>query len=316
MYYRELNEDDESTFSAKFTPSESALNLEVNFYERGLFPPGAYHSEGHQDGMGVCLYLALMKRLFGDEFSFALLDDVVMSVDSGHRYQFCKLLKKHFPNTQFVLTTHDRLWAEQMKSAGLVTSKNSLTFHNWSVDTGPLAESSMEIWEEIGAALEKGKVEIAALSLRRHLEYFASHQCDQLGARPQFKADGAYELGDLLPAALSRMKELLGKAANAAQSWGNDEDKALAVSLKKSLSESSASSQVEQWVVNKTVHYNSWANSGKKDFGPVVKAFKELLDLFHCGTCDSWFYATPKNRPESLRCSCGAINLNLNAKPK
>jgi len=37
--------------------------------------------------MGVCLYLALMKRLFGKRITFALLDDVVMSVDAGHRYQ-------------------------------------------------------------------------------------------------------------------------------------------------------------------------------------------------------------------------------------
>jgi ABC-type cobalamin/Fe3+-siderophores transport system ATPase subunit len=117
-FYRAINEDDEATFTAKLTPSEGKLDFDVNFYERGLFPPGAYHSEGHQDGMGVCLYLALMKRLFGDRFTFALLDDVVMSVDAGHRYQFCKLLKTHFPDTQFIITTHDRLWAEQMKSAG------------------------------------------------------------------------------------------------------------------------------------------------------------------------------------------------------
>ena len=96
-FYRTINEDDEVKFTAKLTPSEGRLDLDVNFYERGLFPPGAYHSEGHQDGMGVCLYLALMKRLFGDSFTIALLDDVVMSVDSGHRYQFCKLLKTHFP---------------------------------------------------------------------------------------------------------------------------------------------------------------------------------------------------------------------------
>ena len=68
-------------FTAKLTPSEGKLGLDVNFYERGLFPPAAYHSEGHQDGMGVCLYLALMKRLFGDRFSLSLLDDVVMSVE-------------------------------------------------------------------------------------------------------------------------------------------------------------------------------------------------------------------------------------------
>ena len=35
----------------KLTPSEGKLEFDVNFYERGLFPPSAYHSEGHQDGM-------------------------------------------------------------------------------------------------------------------------------------------------------------------------------------------------------------------------------------------------------------------------
>jgi recombinational DNA repair ATPase RecF len=129
-FYRAVNEDDEGEFTAKLTPTAGSLGLDVNFYDRGLFPPAAFHSEGHQDGMGVCLYLALMKRLFGKRFTFALLDDVVMSVDAGHRYQFCKLLKTHFPNTQFVITTHDRLWAEQMKSAGLVTGKTSISFHS------------------------------------------------------------------------------------------------------------------------------------------------------------------------------------------
>lgn len=137
-FYRAINGEDESTFTAKLTPSEGSLGLDVNFYERGLFPPAAYHSEGHQDGMGVCLYLALMKRLFGDRFTFALLDDVVMSVDADHRYQFCKLLKTYFPDTQFIITTHDRLWAEQMKSAGLVTAKTSIAFHSWTIDTGLL----------------------------------------------------------------------------------------------------------------------------------------------------------------------------------
>jgi recombinational DNA repair ATPase RecF len=105
-FYRAINDSDEATFTAKLTPSAGSLDLDVNFYERGLFPPAAYHSEGHQDGMGVCLYLALMKRLLGARFTFSLLDDVVMSVDSGHRYQFCKLLKAQFPDTQFIITTH------------------------------------------------------------------------------------------------------------------------------------------------------------------------------------------------------------------
>ncbi len=63
-YYCFINHDDEAQFRAKLEHKESVLNLEVDFYNRGLFPPGAYHSEGHQDSMGLCLYLALMQQLW------------------------------------------------------------------------------------------------------------------------------------------------------------------------------------------------------------------------------------------------------------
>ena len=316
-YYRAVNDDDEAGFTAKLTPSEGSLGLDVNFYDRGLFPPAAYHSEGHQDGMGVCLYLALMKRLFGDRFKFALLDDVVMSVDAGHRRQFCKLLKTQFPNTQFVITTHDRLWAEQLKSAGLVSGKTSVAFHSWTIDTGPLVESNAEIWHEIGKALSKGKVEGAALVLRHHLEFVSRLLADQLGSSPQFRADGSYDLGELLPSVLKRIRELYGKAADAAQSWSNTAARDAASERKRALTTSNAAVSVDQWAVNKAVHYNEWANFGRKDFEPVVAAFKELLDHFQCPSCHSLLYVTPARGPaESLRCACSSVNLNLVTKPK
>jgi hypothetical protein len=266
--------------------------------------------------MGVCLYLALMKRLFGDRFTLALLDDVVMSVDSDHRYQFCKLLKTHFPHTQFIITTHDRVWAAQLRAAGLVTAKTSLAFYGWTIDTGPLVESNQEIWDEIDSALENGKVEAAAAALRRHLEYVFRSLADQLGAYVQFRADGKNELGDFLPPVLARMKELHGKAAAAAQSWGIDKDKQVATAAKESLSAAAAATNVEQWAVNKAVHYNEWANFGRKDFAPVVAAFRALLGCFRCQNCDSWVYITSRVNPESVRCGCNMINFNLKAKPK
>ena len=215
------------------------------------------------------------------------------------------------------MTTHDRLWAEQMKSAGLVSAKTSVVFHSWTIETGPLVESNQEIWDEIDVALGKGKVEGAAAALRHHLEYVSRHLADQLGASPKFRADGNYELGDLLPSVLTRMKSLCGKAADAAQSWGNNAAKEEAGKRKAALSAFAGASSVEQWAVNKAVHYNEWANFGKMDFEPVVAAFKDLLECFSCETCESWMYVTPRGTtPESLRCSCNAINLNLNPKPK
>ncbi len=62
---------------------------------------------------------------------------------------------------------------------------------------------------------------------------------------------------------------------------------------------------VEQWAVNKAVHYNEWANFGKTDFEPVVAAFRELLDCFPCSDCDSWLYVTPRQfrSPAMSHCS-------------
>jgi len=180
-----------------------------------------------------------------------------------------------------------------------------------------LVESNEEIWHEIAAALGKGKVEVAAAALRHHLEYASRHLANDLGASPVFRADGSYELGEMLSSVLKQMSSLLGKAADAAQSWGKTPDRDTAAARRKALSGSNAATSVEQWAVNKAVHYNAWANFGKKDFEPVVSAFKELLASFRCGGCQSWLYVTPaRGTPDSLRCQCNAINMNLKAKPK
>jgi Chromosome segregation ATPases len=57
-----------------------------------------------------------MRHLYGGAFTFAVLDDVLMSIDAGHRREVCALMKREFPNTQFVVTTHDPIWLRHMKT--------------------------------------------------------------------------------------------------------------------------------------------------------------------------------------------------------
>jgi len=316
-YYREINADDEGEFKAKFEPSEGKLDLEVDFHGRGMFPPGAYHSEGHQDGMGVCLYFALMKRLLGDRFRFAVLDDVVMSVDQDHRKQFCRLLKTHFPHTQFIITTHDKVWAKQVQTEGLVESKNGVAFHSWSVQTGPISEQTTEVWDQIEADLAKNDIHNAASRLRRHMEYVAAELADQLGAKPTFRGDFSFELGDLLPAVIGREGEILRLAAKTANDWKDEVAKAKVEVMKKAWSDALMAYGGESWVINKAIHYNDWASFSKTEFREVVAVFKALLLQLRCPkpACDSWLYVTPKKGdPEVLRCRCMGVNLNL--KPK
>ena len=311
-YYREINGDDEGGFKARFEPDEGKLGLEVAFYNRGMFPPGAYHSEGHQDGMGVCLYLALMKRLLAERFQFAVLDDVVMSVDRDHRKQFCRLLKTRFPDTQFIITTHDKVWSKQMQTEGLVDPKSGVAFHNWTVETGPILEQVTEIWDEIERDFARNDVEAAAWRLRRHLEYTAGEVADQLGAKLPYRGDFMYDLGDLLPAVISRGGELLGRAAKSANDWKDGDAKARVAALKTARSDVLKKCGGEDWVMNKAVHFNEWASFTSAELRALVGAYRELLLQLRCPKCESWLHVVPrKGKPEMLRCRCMAFNLNL-----
>jgi hypothetical protein len=312
-FYRAINHDDEHEFKAQFEPAEGKLGLLVDFYKKGMFPPSAYHSEGHQDGMGLCLYLALMLRVLGDKFTIAVLDDVVMSVDSQHRKQFCKLLKTEFPNTQFIITTHDQVWAKQLRSEGVVGKKSAIAFHTWTVETGPVLDEVTEVWDKIEADLAKNDVPAAAARLRRHLEYVASELADDLGAKVSFKADAGYDMGELLSAVIGRQSELLKLAAKAAKSWDDTEQIEKVAAIQKARQDILTASNGEQWVINKAVHYNKWADLSRNDFKPVVSVFKQLLQQFRCpkSKCDSWLSITPRNDPVDLRCACGSLRFNL-----
>lgn len=314
--YSAINSEDEGSFTAKLTPSIGKLGFDVDFYGRGHFPPGAYHSEGHQDAMGLCLYLALMKKLQGGNFRFAVLDDVLMSVDTDHRREVCNLLKQQFSDTQFVLTTHDEVWLKLMTTVGLIAPGNATRFSNWTPDLGPVEWRTRDVWTEIDNALKTNNdVHTAASLLRYYLEHVFREACDSLRARVEFKGDGRYELGDTLAPAVRRFRDLILEGAKVAEAWNQKDLADTLKSREKSLGDSFLVTNAEQWQVNPAVHYNEWANFAVNDFTPVVTAFRDLVQKFFCEKpeCACLFYltTTPPKTPDAVRCSCGNTNINL-----
>ena len=314
--YRFINRDDESSFVASLTPDEGKLDLKVEFHGRGLFHPGAYHSEGHQDGMGLCLYLALMRQQFGNEFRLVLLDDVVMSVDKVHRKQLCRLFKEEFPETQFIITTHDDAWFHQMCKAKLIKPGFGVRFRGWSVEDGPKVSTQTEVWDEVEKALEVDKVPEAAAALRRHLEFVATELADGLQAQVTFRADHDHSMGDLFPSVLKKFSKLLKQAKKVASAWGDTEAEASVVALESTFDSARHEADAESWAVNKAIHYNAWADFGKADFEDVVNAYKSLLDCMACSVCQQWLLPNTRQNPDAIRCECGRTNLNLKKPPR
>ena len=311
--YREIHHEDESAFLAKLEPSIGKLGFDVDFYGRGYFPPGAYHSEGHQDGMGLCLYLALMRYIFGNDFRFAILDDVLMSVDAGHRRDVSRLFKKHFPDVQFIMTTHDEVWLRSMQTEGLIDGKDGfIFFKSWDVDCGPTKWNDRDVWNEIADELHKNDVRSSAALLRNYLEYVAKELCHSLRASVEFRGDGQYTLADLLPNATSRMVKLLSEGRKVAESWSDSEATQIIEKKKTEFTAVRDRANIEHWQTNSVVHYNEWANLHKSDFEPVVSAYKDLVEQFKCPQCNGIIYLVlDRGSKQALRCNCAHTNFNL-----
>lgn len=312
-FYKLVNAEDENGFTAILEASKSGLDLNVDFYGKGKFPPSAYHSEGHQDGMGLCLYLALMRHLYANEFQVCVLDDVLMSVDSSHRRDVCELIKAEFPDTQFIFTTHDEVWLKNMQSTGIITSKSFIRFRRWDVDTGPQEWKGRDIWTEIDEKLSNNEISPAAHLLRRYLEYLYGEICGNLEASVLYKGDNQHTLGELLPQGCSRFKKTLREAKSAATHWKDTVRASEIEAHERNFSETFATAQVEQWAINPAVHYNAWENMQKADFEPVVAAFKALCNFFSCPKCSSHLVLSKiGHKKDALKCSCGTTNFNLN----
>lgn len=311
-YYKFLHEKDEKAFYAELVSEGAGLTLNVDFFGRGAHHPRALHSEGHQDSMGLCLYLALYKKISDGKVKLVILDDVVMSIDSGHRRNICKLLMKYFPDYQFIITTHNRTWARQIKTQGVVDKDGVIEFKGWDVDTGPRYGTSDDVWDLIENKLNDNEVSAAAHALREHLEFFFEGICDGLHANIRYKSDGHWELGDYLNGAKSVLKNNIKKARNAATKWGQQDQIDSYAELETQFIEIVNRTQIEQWGINANVHYSKWDDFGKSDFQPIVEAFKDFEGLYRCSSCQGMIALHLKGTvPSSVKCPCGNITWNL-----
>ena len=131
-----------------------------------------------------------------------------------------------------------------------------------------------------------------------------------------YHSNGRWDFGELFGGVNGRLRELLATAAASAASWNNPEAKAAAQAKKDARTLVLPDQQQEAWAINVLVHNNDWAQMSAADVRPVIDASKAFLALYICGNpdCGGWIKAEGLI-PNSLRCPCGAYNLNLTKRP-
>src|SRR6267378_412371 len=105
----ELSKEEQRLFEV----ARKLENLKLSHGKR-VYPPLKYLSESHLNSLGIAAFLASAK-LFNKTADFLVLDDIVSSFDSNHRFRLVQLLHEEFADRQILLLTHEPFWFQIIK---------------------------------------------------------------------------------------------------------------------------------------------------------------------------------------------------------
>ncbi|MBA7506279.1 hypothetical protein ES706_04960 [subsurface metagenome] len=293
-YFRFLHPGEDFDQIELVLTEERGIEFRLKFYGRPISPPLKVLSESHLNSLGISLFLASTKH-FNKINSFLILDDVVSSFDVNHRRPLARLLRDRFPDTQFLLFTHDDLWFDLLKQD---LPSNRWLFKElakWSHENGvEVIESPMSLRERIQYCLDTNDINGAANKCRTLIEGILKQICGDLyvpmGYRNREKNDQreAHELFDGLAAYLK-----------ANQSLREQENKLLFSDLK-----------ADQLLTNIGSHHrNLEATSlARGDIEITLRDIDEFKALFICPDCNKPAKKSYSPRGSKLKqCECGKL---------
>ena len=207
-YYSLLHPNDPHNNIKLKIVNRASAELKITSFNREDQDPRALTSEGHLDSLGLCIFLALVKK-FNQDCSLIVLDDIVTTVDSAHRQMICKLLFTKFKKKQFIITTHENLWYQQLIRSQQVFGVNfeNYTITNWTVDDGPDLKPFKIKLDRIYDKISSGDLSCAGNECRQYLEWVLEEICKSIDAEVLMKE--RYTAGDLMGPVRHQLKSII-----------------------------------------------------------------------------------------------------------
>ncbi|AKB85996.1 AAA family ATPase [Methanococcoides methylutens] len=286
-FYSILHPNDFHTDITLQVVKRASTNLKMKPFNRDEQDPRALISEGHLDSLGICIFLAFVKK-FNNNCSLLILDDVVTTIDSHHRKKICELLHNQFNDYQLIITTHDQIWYEQLRATqrayGSAGSWKNITLDNWSLENGPIINQHKPKWEKIQEKLSNYDKEGAGSASRYYLEWILKEASNNTETNVKYKHSGLYTVGELFTPLKNRMNKLL-----------------LNGEFKDSYSKVILKLESTSFMGNLLSHDNPYAgNFSQSEVKDFCESVHLLHEIFQCPECGNFIKYYPDLK--QLRC--------------
>jgi hypothetical protein len=293
-YFKFLHPDEGFDQIRLILTEERGLEFSLKFYGRPISPPLKVLSESHLNSLGISLFLA-SSQYFNRANGFLVLDDVMSSFDVNHRRSLSRLLREEFPDTQFLLFTHDDLWFDLLKQELPTNRWLFKELARWSHENGiEIIESPMSLRERIQHCLETNDNDGAANKCRTLIEGVLKQICEDLGVRLEYCSR---ERNDRREG--SELIDGLGHYLNENKSLRQRENKSLFGDLR-----------ADQLLTNIGSHHKNLGvtSLARGDIEMVLRDIDEFEALFVCSNCNKPAKKSYSPRDSKLKqCKCGKL---------
>lgn len=268
------------------TTSDISLTLVIEFESGKNASPLSILSEANLDLLGILFYLGMVK-ITADKMSAKLLilDDIFQSIDSQIRFSTTRMIKEQFHDYQIIITTHDRLWWEQLSNSfrnakGQFIPVRLISYPELKGHIISGQESNIKI--ELSDNIETEKIASVSSLLMEEICYYLSLNLEISVIR---KKDDKYHLGDIWPGLLKKLKntEIYGIVT-----------------------------ELNDLLLYRNIfgaHFNEWAmNTPRTDIIQYAKLVEKLFQSTYCSNCGNWI--NKSNTSDCLYiCKCTSTKL-------
>jgi Protein of unknown function (DUF2813) len=266
--------------------TDVSLKVRLSLSNNRSVAPEAILSESNLDLLALLLFTAIAKAAsFQGQGKVLVLDDVVQSVDAPLRGALFEFLLDDLAEWQFLITTHDRLWREQLIDLFRAVGKpvEGFEISSWSFETGPVLRGALgPKRDQLNRAIEEDDAIAICSRAGMLLEEFLQNASWRFGIAIIRKKGDRYTLGDLWGPVRTRLREIgLEEATDA-------------VSRRVRLRNLVGAHYVE-WA-------QTFADAEARQFALAVLA---LMDSVVCRQCGGWI----KRRAGVWVCGCGVTSV-------
>jgi recombinational DNA repair ATPase RecF len=265
----------------------AGIGITAEYHGRQSHPLGFY-SEGHLDSLGIAIFLAYIRRFAGVQL--LILDDIMATIDGAHRLRLARLLADEFTDYQIILTTHDRLWTEELQ--GVLDQLQTVQLY-WTIDEGVQTKELLEQKWDTYIDLAKTEPADAVLKCARDFEKFLNQMRFNLSLAIPAKYGDQYSIGEMQTQFFAWIKKKKIQHPNTDYESKLD-------NLEKSIT---SHMKLRNFA---GAHYNEWAaNLSQREATDFVQYVKDLVELFTCPCCrKNWVgYSTQTKTIYCSRCA-------------